>query len=214
SVGAAAHHHVHSFARVCQSHSFFKNRNHAVFAAGALIVVVVHVRLEIPNKSRIVVEPFLDHYVRLLLIQTERMFDSVAACDDRVLLALSAQDVARSLMPEPMRFIDQRLKYRHRIRELILRLTRRSERVSARREQFDPIHSMVDMLPYGSPRFFNRLHENAGQRILWRGVRGSRPDDSAARYLKAGPFDASVIDRVADIDVRVAIAMGAHITCG
>ena len=50
AIGAAAHHDLHSLGGGRQLHGVLEDGNHAVFAAGVLGVVVVHVGLDVARK--------------------------------------------------------------------------------------------------------------------------------------------------------------------
>ena len=142
------------------------------------------------------------------------MLDRVAAGDDGIFLAFATIDMAARLLAEAMRLVDQRLKNRKRIGDLVLNLPGRREGVRARREQFDPIGAACDLLAHRRARVFNRANHRAGQRVLRRRrvPRRRSPDDSQRRDLISGTVEAALIDRVADLDVAVSIAVGAHIT--
>src|SRR5215471_12672323 len=83
-----------------------KNRNHAILAARIPGIYIVHIRLDIALKRRIVEQAFCHHYVRLLLIESKRMLDRVASRENRVLLPLAAEHMASSLLAKLMGFIN------------------------------------------------------------------------------------------------------------
>src|SRR5262245_55895077 len=62
-ISSAAHHDFHSLGRGRQRYSLLKDRNHPVFAAGVLRVVVVLVVFGVSLQSWMVVQTFCDAYV-------------------------------------------------------------------------------------------------------------------------------------------------------
>src|SRR5262249_38854657 len=74
---------------------------------------------------------------------------------------------------------------------------------------------MVEVLFHGGACLLYGSDHTAGQWILRCGIRRARPDDPTAGYLKPRAFETAFIDRIADIDIGVAVAMRAHIArCG
>ena len=112
-----------------------------------------------------------------------------------------------------MRFVDERLQDRHRICHHVLDVAGGREGVVACRVQLDPIGAAPDLLPDGRARLVDRVDHGAGQRVRRRRGRRGAPDDSERGHLKSGTVDAPVVDRVADLDVAVPVAVGGHVAC-
>ena len=196
-------------------HGLFKDGNHAVLAAGVLGVVVVHVRLEIADERRIEEQPLLHHLVGLLLIQSKRVLDRVAAGrrSRTSILRPPAHDNA-ALRPSRCVSSTSACKTGHRVGERVLVLARGGERVAARREQLDPVGAALDVLADGRARFLRRAHHRAGQWILRTVRRRGAPRDSTAGDLEPGPVESPFVDGVANLDVGVAVAVGTHVARG
>jgi hypothetical protein len=82
----------------------------------------------------------------LRLIESEAMFDRVAAGNDGIALPLAAVDVTTGLASEPVRLVDQRLQNGQRIRDGVRGAPSRLKRVGAGREQLDPVRAVSDLL--------------------------------------------------------------------
>ena len=211
AVDAASHHHFD--ARRCPGHRhrLLEDRDHAVLAACRLLVVVVHIRLGVAHQRRIVGELLRRHRVELFLSQAEAVLDRVAACGDRVLLPLAAEDVARRLLVEAMGFIDQRLQHRQRIGHDVAHLARRRERIGTRRIELDPIRALADLIAHRRACLIGRRHDRGGERIVRPRIRCTGPDDPARRHLHPRSVDQALVEGVPHIDVGIAVAVARHV---
>ena len=187
---------------------------HAVLAARVLVVVVVHVRLDVALQRRVVVEALLDHELRLLLVEAKCVLDGVAARRDRILQPLAAEYVTRGLVAEAVRLLDQCLKHRQRVRRDVLRRAVRLERVRAAGEQLDPVGAVLDLVAHRGARLVGVVHDRRAERILGRRRARLAPANPARRDLRARAVDQAFVDRVADVDVGVAVVVAAHVTDG
>ena len=75
---------------------------------------------------------------------------------------------------------------------------------------------MSDLLAHGRTRLVHGAHDGAGERIFRdaRNRRRSAPDDAERRDLISRTVEAALVDRVADLDVRIAVAVRAHVARG
>ena len=142
------------------------------------------------------------------------MLDGVAAGKNCVFLTIPSEDMAAGLVAEPMRLVNQRLEDRHRIRGDVLRFAGRRERIGAAGKQLDPIGAALDLFLYGGARLVGRPDDLPFERVFRCGRGRPAPADAQSRNLKSRAVDASLVDRVANLDVGVSIAMRAHVTGG
>src|SRR4051812_12996401 len=135
------------------------------------------------------------------------MFDGVAVRRDRVLQPLAAEHVTPGLSPELVRLVDDRLQHGQRILRYVLVLAVGAEGVRTARIQLDVIDTLLDVLADGGAPLVRRPDDDRGPGIGRTGGRLRAPDDAATGYLEPRAIELAVVDRVANVDVGVAVAV-------
>src|SRR6185312_17055158 len=94
----------------------------------------------------------------------------------------------------------------------VLRVACRRERVRAAGKQLDPVRAPGDLIAHRLARVFGTGDDGTFERIAILRRRGiTDPADAERRHLVARAVDAALVDRIADRDVAVAVAVRAHV---
>src|SRR5215831_5482490 len=108
-----------------------------------------------------------------------------------------------------MRLINRGLQDRQWIGNFVQILTRRAERVCARRIQLDPVCAMRTLVPDSGTCLFRRSDDRGSQGVFrdrWI-FRFRTPNDAQGRDLIAWTIDSAIVDRIPNRDVAVPVAV-------
>src|SRR6266481_4572829 len=196
--------------RNCHSSALFTQRLQAVFSAGGLGIARGVVAERIVVCSKLQVDAFLFHQVRSGFVEFDRMLDRVSTGFNAVPQPLATECMASSFLTVSMRFVHDSQNFLLRESRIAVQDAIRFELIVCGRMKLDPVCAVVDLLAHRLSRGPWSIHRLIiSRQIYFRGAQDAfagchKPHGG---HMHARPLTVPTVDRLLDVDIRVAAAM-------